>query len=119
MADITFRPIYASVVEDADENLLSIGFAEGEDEDEPYLLFQQPMNGGPIWFEAGDASLGGEDVVETIQLTPKGLGIIIRDAALARTGWAREIAVNISPACESADEAITALRAMFGPAFQG
>ena len=44
MADITIRALYGSVVED--DGHLFVGFAEGEDEDEGYILFRQPLGGG-------------------------------------------------------------------------
>ena len=52
MADITVKAAYGSVVED--EGFLFVGFAEGEDEEEGYVLFRQPLEGGPVWFEVGD-----------------------------------------------------------------
>ena len=46
MADITIKAAYGSVVED--EGFLFVGFAEGEEEEEGYVLFRQPMGGGPV-----------------------------------------------------------------------
>lgn len=119
MADITVTALYASVVEDDEDGLLSIGFAEGEGEDEPYALFQQPLDGGPVWFEVSDDSLGGEDVIEAVARTPGGLVITVADAKLAKTGWAKTIEVKIGPACEDADLALEALRTMLGARFAG
>ena len=47
LADITIHAAYASVVEDDEDAMLFIGFAQGEEEDEPYALFRQPLGGGP------------------------------------------------------------------------
>lgn len=117
MADITVKAAYASVVED--EGQLFVGFAEGEEEDEPYVLFRQPLEGGPVWFEVSDESLGGEDVVETVTLGPKGLEITITAAGAARVGWARRVDVRIGAATEGAEEALAALRGMLGARFAG
>lgn len=112
MADIVIKAAYGSVVED--EGLLFIGFAEGEDEDEPYVLFRQLLTGGPIWFEVGDDSLGAEDAVEKIVRTAEGLDIHIAPGAVAKIGWAQVIAVRIGADCEDAEDALSALEEMVG-----
>lgn len=117
MEDVLVKAAYASVVED--EGVLYIGFAEGEEEDEPYVLFRQSMAGGPVWFEASDEALGAEDAVESVKRGPKGIEITIRDAAVARIGWAKVVAVRIGPDCEDADAALDALQGMLGPIWQG
>lgn len=117
MADITVIAAYASVVED--EGLLFVGFAEGEEEDEPYVLFRQSVAGGPVWFEVSDESLGGEDVVEAVTLGPKGLEIAISAAGAAQVGWARSVDVRIGAGTEDAAEALAALRGMLGARFAG
>ena len=116
MTDISVKAAYASVVED--EGMLFIGFAEGEGEDEPYVLFRQPLTGGPVWFEVSDESLGAEDAAQSVTLGPKGLEIAIAPAATARIGWAQSVAVRIGAGCEGADEALEALRAMLGARFR-
>ena len=47
MADITVKAAYGSVVEDDEDGLLYIGFAEGEDEDEDFeeLTTQNMLEG--------------------------------------------------------------------------
>ena len=110
MADITIRAAYASVVED--EGLLFIGFAEGEDDDEPYLLFRQPLAGGPVWMEVTDEDFGAEDAVERIEAGPQGLRLTIRKACVPALGYAGQIAVRIGPDCEDAAPALAALRDM-------
>lgn len=117
MADITVKAAYGSVVED--EGLLFVGFAEGEDEDENYVLFRQPVGGGPVWFEVGDETFGAEDGVETVTLGPKGLEIVIAPAKRAAFGFAGTVAVRIGPDCEDAGPALEALRAMLGARFAG
>lgn len=119
MADIVVKAAYGSVVEDDEDGFLFIGFAEGEDEDEPYVLFRQSLSGGPIWFEVGDESMGAEEPVETIRRTDKGLEITIAADAIAKIGWARQVDVRIGPDCEDAEDAIEALREMFGPRMTG
>lgn len=114
MADIVVKAAYGSVVEDDEEGFLFIGFAEGEDEDEPYVLFRQPLTGGPVWFEVGDESLGAEDAVEKVVRTAEGLDIHIAPGAVAKIGWAHVISVRIGAACEDAEDALTALEAMVG-----
>lgn len=116
MADIELTAAYASVVED--EDCLFIGFAEGEDADEAYVLFRQPLAGGPIWFEATDETFGAEDAVAAVVASPAGLEITLHPAAAARFGWARSIAVRIGPDCEDAALAIDALQTMLGARFQ-
>ncbi len=119
MADIVVKAAYGSVVED--EGFLYVGFAEGEDEDDdaPYVLFRQALDGGAIWFEASDPAFGAEDAVQSVSLGPKGLSITIRPDKMAKIGWASMIDVRVGPACEDADQAITALRAMLGDAMTG
>lgn len=117
MADITVNAAYASVVEDEGE--LFIGFAEGEGEDEPYVLFRQPLAGGPVWFEVSDETLGAEDAVESVVQDAGGLTIAIAPAKASRIGWAAEVAVRIGPECEDAAEALAALRGMLGDRFRG
>jgi hypothetical protein len=112
MADITIEAAYGSVVED--EGQLFIGFAEGEDEDEGYVLFRQPVGGGPVWFEVNDEGFGAEDAVEVVTLGSKGMEITLKPERAATFGWARTIAVRIGPGCEDAAPALEALRTMLG-----
>ena len=116
MADITVKAAYGSVVED--EGVLFIGFAEGEEEDEGYVLFRQPIGGGPIWFEVNDESFGAEDAVQAVTSGPKGIEIALKPGLAAQFGWATSVAVRIGPGTEEADEALEALAAMLGPVWQ-
>ena len=113
MADITVKAAYGSVVED--EGFLFIGFAEGEEEDEGYVLFRQPIGGGPVWFEVNDETFGAEDALEKVVLGPKGLEITLKPGLAATFGWAGSVAVRIGPGCEDAAPALEALAAMLGP----
>jgi hypothetical protein len=113
MADVTVKAAYGSVVED--EGFLFIGFAEGEDEDEGYVLFRQPLEGGPVWFEVNDDSFGAEEAVEKVVAGPKGFEVTIRPESLAAFGFAATVAVRVGPACEDGAAAVLALREMLGP----
>lgn len=112
MADITVKAAYGSVVEDEGE--LFVGFAEGEDEDEGYVLFRQPVGGGPVWFEASDETFGAEDAIEAVVAGPKGFEVTIRPDKRAAYGFAATVAVRVGPGCEDGAEAIAALKAMLG-----
>ncbi len=112
MADVTVDAAYASVVED--DGQLFIGFAEGEDADEAYILFRQPVGGGPIWFEVTDETFGAEDAVETVEFGPAGIEITIAAGKVAAFGYVRHVSVRIGPDCECAPEAMVALRQMLG-----
>ncbi len=112
MADITVKAAYGSVVEDEGE--LFIGFAEGEDEDEGYVLFRQAVSRGPVWFEASDETFGAEDAIESVVMGPKGFEVTIRPDKRAAYGFAATVAVRIGPACEDGPEALAALQAMLG-----
>lgn len=116
MADITLRALYGSVVED--EGLVFVGFAAGEEEDEGYVLFRQPMGGGPVWFEVNDETFGAEDALARVVRGPKGLEIALRPEAAATFGWAQSVAVRIGPDCEDAETALAALSEMLGPVWQ-
>jgi hypothetical protein len=117
MADITVKAAYGSVVEDDEEGFLYIGFAEGEDEDEAYVLFRQPLAGGPVWFEVGDESFGAQDAVQSVVQDPKGIEITLQPDKSAAFGFASTIAVRIGPGCEDAEPALQALREMLGERF--
>ncbi|OYX25054.1 MAG: hypothetical protein B7Z10_07525 [Rhodobacterales bacterium 32-66-7] len=117
MADITIKAAYGSVVED--EGLLFIGFAEGEDEEEGYVLFRQLVEGGPIWFEVNDETFGAEAAIALVTASPQGFEVTIAPAARHAFGFAASVAVRIGPECEDAGEALAALRAMLGPLWQG
>ena len=112
MADIVVKAAYGSVVED--EGMLFVGFAEGEGEDEPYVLFRQPVGGGPVWLEVNDEGFGAEDAVERVTEGPKGLEIALMPGKAAAFGYAGSVAVRIGPDCEDAGEALEALRGMLG-----
>jgi hypothetical protein len=116
MADITVKAAYGSVVEDEGE--LFIGFAEGEDADEGYVLFRQPVGGGPVWFEASDETFGAEDAIESVVAGPKGFEVTIRPDKRAAYGFAATVAVRVGPACEDGPEALAALKAMLGALWQ-
>lgn len=117
MADITIKAAYGSVVED--EGQLFVGFAEGEEEEEGYVLFRQPVTGGPVWFEVNDESFGAEEAVEAVAFGPKGLEIGLKPDFAAQFGWATSVAVRIGPATEEASEALAALAGMLGQRWQG
>ena len=117
MADITVNAAYGSVVED--EGFLFIGFAEGEEEDEGYVLFRQPLEGGPVWFEVNDENFGADDAIEMVSLGLGGLEIALKPELAASFGWATSVAVRIDPATEDAAEALAALAEMLGPRWQG
>lgn len=112
MADITVKAAYGSVVED--EGTLFIGFAEGEDEADGYVLFRQPVGGGPVWFEASDETFGAEDAIESIVSGPKGFEVTIRPSMRPAFGFAATVAVRVGPGCEDGAEALDALKAMLG-----
>lgn len=112
MSDITVKAAYGSVVED--EGFLFIGFAEGEEEDEAYVLFRQPVGGGPVWFEASDETFGAEDAIESVVAGPKGFEVTILPARRAAFGFAATVAVRVGPGCEDGAEAMAALQAMLG-----
>lgn len=114
MADISVKAAYASVVEDDEEGMLFVGFAEGEAEDEAYALFRQPLSGGPVWFEVSDESFGAEDGLQSVAAGPKGLEIVIRPAAVAKFGWASTVSIRISEGREGREEAFAALAGMLG-----
>jgi hypothetical protein len=116
-ADITIHAAYASVVEDDEDSMLFIGFAQGEDDDEPYALFRQPIGGGPVWFAVNDEDFGAEDAVQAITHDARGLTVSISPAHLASYGFAATVLIRISPQTEDADQAIAALRDMVGPLF--
>ena len=116
MADITVKAAYGSVVED--EGFLFVGFAEGEEEDEGYVLFRQPLEGGPVWFEVNDEGFGAEDAVEKVVSGPKGLEIALKPALAAKFGWAGSVAVRITSGTEDAAQALEALAQMLGDRFQ-
>jgi len=109
---IEIKAAYASVVEDDEDGFLFIGFAEGEDEDEPYVLFRQALAGGPVWFEVSDESFGANDAAQSVAITPEGLTITIAPGAVAKLGFVSAVTVAIGPDCEDAAEGIAALRAM-------
>lgn len=117
MADIVVKAAYASVVEDDEEAMLFIGFAEGEAEDEAYALFRQHLAGGPVWFEVTDENFGATDALASVVAGPKGLEITLRPEMAGRFGWASSVSVRIGPGCEGRDEALAALADMLGPLF--
>ena len=112
MADITVKAAYGSVVED--EGNLFVGFAEGEDEADGYVLFRQAVGGGPVWFEASDETFGAEDAIEAVMAGPKGFEVTIRPDKRASFGFAATVTVRVGPGCEDGAEAIEALKAMVG-----
>jgi hypothetical protein len=116
MADITVKSAYGSVVED--DGVLFVGFAEGEEEDEAYVLFRQPVGGGPVWFEATDETFGAEDAIEGVVAGPKGFEVTIRPEKRAAYGFAETVAVRVGPGCEDGPEALAALKAMLGSRWQ-
>lgn len=112
MADIEITAAYASVVED--EGMLFVGFAEGEDADEPYVLFRQAVDGGAVWFEVSDESFGAEDAIEAVAFHGDRIDIKIAAASVAAFGYLQAVTVHVGPECESGGEAIAALRLMIG-----
>ncbi len=116
MADIAVKAAYGSVVED--EGYLFVGFAEGEDEADGYVLFRQPVGGGPVWFEASDETFGAEDAIESVVAGPKGFEVTIRADQRAAFGFAATVAVRVGPGCEDGPEAIEALKEMLGDLWQ-
>ncbi|CAN1494020.1 hypothetical protein MCELHM10_00292 [Paracoccaceae bacterium] len=117
MADIMIKAAYGSVVED--EGFLFVGFAEGEEEDEGYVLFRQPTDGGPVWFEVNDEAFGADDAIDAVKAGPDGLEITLKPELAASFGWAVSVAVQINSATEDAADTLAALADMLGPRWQG
>lgn len=114
MADIVVKAAYGSVVEDAEEGFLFIGFAAGEEEEEGYVLFRQALAGGAVWFEVSDEAFGAEDALERVVVGSKGLEISLAPGKQAAFGFAASVAVRIGAECEDAPAAVEALRGMLG-----
>lgn len=114
MADITLKAAYGSVVEDDEDGFLFVGFAEGEDDDEGYALFRQPLAGGPIWFEVSDGAFGAEAAIAGVRGTATGFEVTILPASRAAYGFAATVAVALGPDCEDGEAAVQALRGMLG-----
>jgi hypothetical protein len=112
MSTMTVRAAYASVIED--EEHLFIGFAEGEDADEPYVLFRQRIGGGPVWLEVSDETFGAEDATETVDIGVDGISIIVKPSKVASFGFLDRIDVQIGTDCDGADDALAALRLVLG-----
>lgn len=113
--DVEIIAAYASVVED--EGTLFVGFPEGEDETDPYVLFRQDVAGGPVWFEMDDEFFGADDAVERLEWTVKGPVICLAEHARSRFAHVRVIAVSLPDPCEERAEAEAALAQMLGPRF--
>jgi len=118
MADITLTAAYGSVVEDDEDGCLFVGFAEGEAEDEGYVLFRQMLTGGPVWVEVNDEAFGAEDAVQSVVAGPKGLTVTLRPEKVAAFGYAATVEVRIGPDCEDAAPALEALAGMLGPLYR-
>jgi len=116
-ADILLRAAYGSVVED--EGQIFAGFAAGEDEEEGYVLFRQPIGGGPVWFEVNDETFGAEEAIDRVTADAKGIQIFLRPECAATFGWAQSVAVRVGPDCEDAAETLAALSDMLGTRWQG
>ena len=117
MADITVKAAYASVVEDPEDGFLFVGFAEGEEDDEAYVLLRQALGGGPVWFELGDEAFGAEDALLSVRMGIMGLEFVLRPEKAAKFGFATSVSVDLMQ-CEDKDEAMAALRDMLGPIWQ-
>jgi hypothetical protein len=112
LADVVVKAAYGSVVED--DGFIFVGFAEGEDAEEAYVLFRQALDGGPIWFEVNDETFGAEDAIQRVTSGPKGFDIMIRDTELSAFGYAATVSVQIGPDCEDGPDAVTALKQLLG-----
>jgi hypothetical protein len=112
LADIVVKAAYGSVVEE--DGFIFVGFAEGEDEEEAYVLFRQPLGGGPVWFEVNDETFGAEDAIQRVMSGPKGFDVVIRDTKLSAFGFAVTVSVHVGPDCEDGPEAVAALKELLG-----
>lgn len=112
MADIIIHAAYGSVIED-EEGFLYVGFAQGEDETSPYVVFSQSLNGGPVTIELTDEAFRVESGVEKIIKTSTGFKIQIAAFARAKLGWASLVDVVISDETQDADIALMALNQLF------
>lgn len=116
MADIQINAAYGSVVEEDEEGLLFIAFAEGEDDDGAYVVFQQPLDGGPVRLEVNDENFAAEDALESVTLDGDTLLLTILPKKTAKFGFAGTVSVGLER-CEDRDGTLVALRAMLGPVF--
>jgi hypothetical protein len=114
--DIEIIAAYASVVED--EGTLFVGFPEGEDETDPYVLFRQEVPSGPVWFEMDDEFFGADDAVERLDWAASGFTIHLADSVRARFAHVAVISVALPPDCEDRAEAEVALAGMLGARFR-
>jgi hypothetical protein len=116
MADIQIKAAYGSVVEEDEDALLFIAFAEGEDEDGSYVVLQQPLEGGPVRLEVNDENFAAEDALESVTLVGDDLLLTIRATKTSKFGFAGTILIGLA-GCEDRDDTLAALRGMLGPIF--
>ena len=116
MADIEINAAYGSVVEEDEDGLLFIAFAEGEDDDGAYVVFQQPLDGGPVRLEVNDENFAAEDALESVSLEGDNLLLTISPKKTAKFGFAGTVSVGLGR-CEDRMETVAALRQMLGPIF--
>ncbi len=107
MADLVVKAAYATVAEE--DGTRFVGFVDALDEH--YVLFRQPLTGGPVWFEVNDEDFGADDAVALAAVADGSLEIAIRPEKAGRFGYAGSVAVRLK-ACEGAEAALEALAGM-------
>lgn len=116
MADIEIKAAYGSVVEEDEEGMLFVAFAEGEDDDGAYVVFQQPLDGGPVRLEINDEAFAAEDALAQVTLVGDELLLTIHPQKTAKFGFAATVSVALA-GCEDREGTLAALREMLGPVF--
>lgn len=109
MADVMVKAAYATVAEE--DGVRFIGFVD--DQDESYVLFSQPIAGGPVWFEVNDEDFGAEDAIAGAAHAAGALTITVRPEFAARFGYAASFDVRLAD-CEGVEPALNALASMLG-----
>lgn len=112
MGEIVVRAGYATVAREA--GAVIVGFAEGEDESEPYALFRELSPGGAVWFEVNDEIFGAENAVARLVVDEGGLTVEIAPGMAASFGFARRIRIAAGPDCDGYAAALKALGKMAG-----
>ena len=113
MPDLTINATRASV--DTEDGIRHVGFAEG-DEDEPYVLFTQPTDGGPVRLELNDPLFAAEDAVAGLQHDDDSLTLDIAPARAPDLGFARRVLIRRVAAMSDWDAARAALARILPPA---
>lgn len=118
MADIEIRA--QAFWADTEGTETAVGFAESEDTDDGYVLFEGvPGDAAGLYVEISDEIFGAKDALERVVFSDAGFLLTVKADMMAKLGMVRDVQVFIDAGDADGQAALAALKGLLAAALIG